>query len=78
MSKIKSIARVAKTCIQEPEKIKKGLNYIKGNGITGLKDKLQSDMHLAIPEEIFQKKSVPEDSFTSDVKFSVIMPVYNV
>lgn len=78
MSKIKTILRISKQCIQEPDKVRKGLNYIKGNGISGLRDKLRADMMPQYPEETMQQASDPDKCYMSDTKFSIIMPVYNV
>lgn len=78
MSKIETAASVVKKCIEEPDQIKKGISYFKENGFDGLKKKIKKTMHLDHPEIIIQKKSKPEDVFYGDVKFSVVMPVYNV
>ncbi|MCI5623378.1 glycosyltransferase family 2 protein [Anaerostipes sp.] len=78
MSKIKTIARVAKQCINDPEKLKKGLDYLKENGIGELQNKIKKSMHIYSPDVILQQKSKPEDVFYGDIKFSVVMPVYNV
>lgn len=79
MAKLKKVAKAVKTCVKEPKYIKKGINYIYQNGISGLKGKIGSTIVTdvaAVP--MIQEDSNPEQKYTSDIKFSVVMPVYNV
>lgn len=78
MNKIRKLARIAKKCINEPQYIKKGLTHIKYNGLHGLRERIngtdkynQSLYSVIVPSDPFA-------NYSSDIKFSIVMPVYNV
>lgn len=79
MSKIKKTLAITKRCIKEPKLIGKGFQYIRVNGIHGIKAKVNSKINPAVTEKITEvKPSEPNVQYDSDIKFSIIMPVYNV
>lgn len=79
MSKIKKTVAITKKCIKNPKLIGKGFQYIKVNGIHGLKSKINSKVNPAVmAKQTEVKPSSPKERIDSDVKFSVVMPVYNV
>lgn len=77
MSKVRAVVNVAKKCIKEPKYIKKGLTHIKYNGLSGLRervrgtDSLKKGVTYVVPSD-------PNASYWGDIKFSIVMPVYNV
>lgn len=79
MSKIKKTLAITKRCIKEPKLIGKGFQYIRVNGIHGIKAKVNSKINPAVTEKITEvKPSKPNVQYDSDIKFSIVMPVYNV
>lgn len=79
MSKIKKTLAITKRCIKEPKLIGKGFQYIRVNGIHGIKAKVNSKINPAVTEKITEvKPSEPNVQYDSDIKFSIVMPVYNV
>jgi len=79
MSKIKKTLAITKRCIKEPKLIGKGFQYIRINGIHGIKAKVNSKINPAVTEKITEvKPSEPNVQYDSDIKFSIVMPVYNV
>lgn len=79
MAKIKKLVKAFGKCIQNPIYIKKGIQYIHYNGLTGIKSKINGT--VAEPDNvpiIYREVSKPDDIYNGDIKFSVIMPVYNV
>lgn len=79
MSKIKKSLIVAKKCVKNPMMIGKGIKYIKNNGLYGLKSKINEKIAPApVIENIYVEDSKENDLYNGDVKFSVVIPVYNV
>lgn len=78
MSKIRKIARIAKKCINEPQYIKKGLTHIKYNGLHGLRERINGTDQYHPNNQNVIIPSHPSDSYDDDIKFSIVMPVYNV
>ncbi len=79
MAKLHKVAKAIKTCVKEPKYIKKGINYVYQNGFSGLKGKIGSTVLTEQPQPVFmQEDSNPDRIYNSDIKFSVVMPVYNV
>ncbi len=79
MSKIKKTLAITKRCIKEPKLIGKGFQYIRVNGIHGIRAKVNSKINPAVTEKITEvKPSEPNVQYDSDIKFSIVMPVYNV
>ncbi len=79
MSKIKKTLAITKKCIKNPQMIGKGVQYIRVNGFHGLKAKINSKLNpQVIVAQTEVKPSTPDQVFTGDIKFSVVIPVYNV
>lgn len=78
MSKIQSATRIVKKCIKQPEYIKKGLTHIRYNGLSGLKERIKGTDRINAPEYDIVTPSSPDVNYNSDIKFSIVMPVYNV
>lgn len=79
MSKIKKTLAITKRCIKEPKLIGKGFQYLKVNGVHGIKAKVNLKINPAVTEKITEvKASEPDKKYNSDIKFSIVMPVYNV
>lgn len=78
MGKLRKLAKVVKKCVKEPQNIKKGLVHIKYNGLRGLKERINGmqGMH-AIASDIRVDSKI-DGNYNSDIKFSIVMPVYNV
>lgn len=79
MSKIKAMLSLGVSCIRHPEKIIRGFRYVKVCGLRGLKQNLgrrsayESLKNMSDGEMVEMK-----GFFTSSLKFSVLMPTYNV
>ena len=74
MSKIKKTLAITKRCIKEPKLIGKGFQYIRVNGIHGIKAKVNSKINPAVTEKITEvKPSKPNVQYDSDIKFSIVM-----
>ena len=79
MAKLRKVARAVKTCVKEPKYIKEGLNYICQNGLSGLERKIDRAISIGEPAHVLiQEDSSPDRTYHSDIKFSIVMPVYNV
>lgn len=78
MSKVKTLVKIAKKCIKEPKYIKKGLTHIRYNGLSGLRERINGTDRVVAPEVAIVVPSNPEIKYNDDIKFSIVMPVYNV
>lgn len=79
MAKLRKVAQAVKTCVKEPRYIKKGINYVYQNGLSGLKGKIGSTINTDEPVPVqMQEDSSPDKKYNSNIKFSIVMPVYNV
>jgi len=78
MNKIRKLARIAKKCIKEPQYIKKGLTHIKYNGLHGLRERINGTDKYNQSLYSVITPSDPSANYNSDIKFSIVMPVYNV
>lgn len=78
MSKIKKAVVAAKRCIQDPKLAVRGYYYVKENGVRGLKSKINANIVGNAPVQDAAADSEPGRKYNSDIKFSVVMPVYNV
>ncbi len=79
MAKLRKVAQAVKTCVKEPKYIKKGINYVYQNGLSGLKGKIGSTINTDEPVPVqMQEDSSPDKKYNSNIKFSIVMPVYNV
>lgn len=72
MAKIRKLIAMAGLCVREPGTVVKGVKYLKDHGASGFMENLRGRAaYEALPPE----KKGP---FNGDLKFSVLMPVYNV
>lgn len=72
MAKIRKFIAMAGLCVREPGTVVKGVKYLKDHGASGFMDNLRGRAaYEALPAE----KKGP---FNGDIKFSILMPVYNV
>jgi len=78
MGKVRKLAKAIKKCIKEPQYIKKGLVHVKYNGFKGLKERINGMNGMNVPTEQYIVDSKIEGNYNSDIKFSIVMPVYNV
>ena len=80
MSKLKKLAAMAGLCIREPETLLKGVKYLKNHGPAGFMENLRGRAEYETNPDVFSylvglEKKGP---FDGDIKFSILMPVYNV
>lgn len=80
MAKLKKLAAMAGLCIREPETLLKGVKYLKNHGAAGFMENLRGRAEYETNPDVFSylvglEKKGP---FNGEIKFSVIMPVYNV
>lgn len=78
MAKLRKLAKAVKVCVKEPKYIKKGVKYVYDYGFDGLKGMIVNKIEtkeIAVP---IVQESDPKKVYHSDIKFSVVMPVYNV
>lgn len=78
MNKIRTLARIVKKCVNEPQYIKKGMTHIRYNGLHGLRERINGTDKFALGVSSIRVPSDPSASYNSDIKFSIVMPVYNV
>lgn len=78
MGKVNQIKGVVKKCIDNPNMIKKCIHYYKTYGFQELVQKVKVKTNNYIPSNDLRKKSKPEDQFEGNIKFSIVMPVFNV
>lgn len=78
MNRMRKIARIVKRCIHNPWYIKKGLTHIRYNGLRGLKERIIGSDTLNQSVSNLVTLSDPNASYYSDIRFSIVMPVYNV
>lgn len=72
MAKIRKLIAMAGLCVREPGTVVKGVKYLKDHGASGFMENLRGRAaYEALPAE----KKGP---FDGDLKFSILMPVYNV
>ena len=72
MAKIRKLIAMAGLCVREPGTLVKGVKYLKDHGASGFMENLRGRAaYEALPAE----KKGP---FDGDLKFSILMPVYNV
>ena len=75
MSKIEKGLMIAKSIVKQPELIGHGIKYVKENGVRKLYTSLASyrgSQIMVMPEDGQRR------NYTGDIKFSILMPVYNV
>ena len=87
MAKVKKILSVSKKCIKNPKLVGKGLKYIKNNGVSAFVDKVRyndvdkftekANQGYIAPEDLVSVSS-PDARYSEDIKFSIVMPTYNV
>lgn len=78
MAKVEKIINVSKKCIKHPELVGKGFRYIKNNGMSAFVDKVKVKVNGYVqPSDIIEVSS-PDMKFNGDIKFSIVMPTYNV
>ena len=80
MAKLKKLAAMAGLCIREPETLLKGVKYLKNHGAAGFMENLRGRAEYETNPDVFSylvglEKKGP---FDGEIKFSIIMPVYNV
>lgn len=73
MSKLKKIAALIKLCIRKPSTILKGIKYFWKYGYVGMRQNMGSRAVYELKGDTDQAQSL-----TGDIRFSIIMPVYNV
>lgn len=79
MANVQKLAKAVKTCVKEPKYIKKGINYVYQNGLHGLKGKIGGTINPPVAHTVMPvQASSPDKKYHSEIKFSVVMPVYNV
>lgn len=87
MAKVKKILSVSKKCIKNPKLVGKGLKYIKNNGVSAFVNKVRyndvdrftanANQGYVAPENLLSISS-PDERYYEDIKFSIVMPTYNV
>lgn len=80
MSKIRKLAKAVKLCVKKPSYIKKGVVYVSKNGLKGLKQKI---VYAGVNERNSEPATLvvdssPDKKYNDKIKFSIVMPVYNV
>lgn len=78
MAKVRKILSVSKKCIQHPELVGKGFRYIKNNGMSAFVDKVKVKVRGYVPPNDVIVASNPKMKFNGNIKFSIVMPTYNV
>ena len=77
MQKLKKIGTLLRLCIKKPKTIWKGIRYLFKYGFVGMRQNMKSRADYELdPKEIPVKTAA--GVYDGDVRFSVIMPVYNV
>lgn len=78
MAKIKKILGLPKKCIENPQWFGKGLRYIKHYGMSAFIEKVRLKTAGYVPPSDVLEASKPGEKYHGDIKFSIVMPVYNV
>lgn len=76
MSKLKKIWLIVKECVKHPELIVAGLRVIKNNGIRVFIGNTLGYVDYQIGQNDLKKEI--EVKYNGEIKFSIVMPVYNV
>lgn len=77
MQKLKKVRTLVVLCVKKPKTIWKGIQYLFRYGYVGMRQNMKSRVeHELSPEEVPVK--IAAGIYEGDVRFSVIMPVYNV
>lgn len=77
MSKVKKILKITKKCIKEPAMVKKGLKSVYKYGFKETKARMNKNLAGNMQRAV-SYDSEKDKQYTSDIKFSIVMPVYNV
>jgi hypothetical protein len=76
MNRIRKLAAVVKEGVSNPEKIKKGLKVLKNQGPVIFKERLSNSINYE--PGYGRTRKVKLKSYSGDILFSIVMPVYNV
>lgn len=76
MNRIRKLASVVKEGVSNPEKIKKGLKVLKNQGPVIFKERLSNSINYE--PGYGRTRKVKLKSYSGDILFSIVMPVYNV
>lgn len=76
MSKVKRLLSLSKECIQNPQKLRKGLKIFRENGFGAFKERMTAN--LAYKPEYGRVTKKKLKNYSGDILFSIVMPVYNV
>lgn len=78
MAKIKKILSLPKKCIDNPQWFGKGIRFIKNHGMSAFVEKVRLKTAGYIPPSNVLQASEADVLYEGEIKFSVVMPVYNV
>ena len=78
MAKIKKILSLPKKCIDNPQWFGKGMRYIRHYGVSAFVEKVRLKTAGYIPPDDALEASKPDVRYEGEIKFSIVMPVYNV
>lgn len=79
MSKIQKIGALAKLCVKKPKTIAKGAVYLAKYGIVGFSQNMKSRATYETDmQREHEKRVLIPGSVYGNIKFSVVVPVYNV
>lgn len=78
MAVVKKILGLPKKCIDNPQWFGKGLRYIKHHGFSAFVEKVRLKTEGYVPPVSTVEDSLPDVRYHGEIKFSIVMPVYNV
>lgn len=80
MAKLKKFVAMAGVCLRKPQTLFKGAKYLMQHGASGFMENLRERAAFESNPDIFSYLADLEEKgpFDGEIKFSVIMPVYNV
>ena len=76
MNKAKKLVKAVRKGIEDPAKVKKAMRVLMNEGPQALKRKVYMNVSGEMP--VVHVKRVKLRNYSGDIKFSVVMPVYNV
>ncbi len=78
MKTYEKISAVAKLARRSPKKVFAGARHLIKHGVVGLKEKVYEEAIKSGIKDWDPLQNQPADSIGGDIKFSVVMPIYNV
>lgn len=78
MAVVKKILGLPKKCIDNPQWFGKGLRYIRHHGFSAFVEKVRLKTEGYVPPVSTVEDSLPDVRYHGEIKFSILMPVYNV